>query len=152
MRYNARTRRSGTAPPIAGGSRPIWAVRHRCRRQPPLSKGPAPRPRWDHGAGSLQQMPYGGTSDRADVGGLRALLTLGHLELNPLVLVQAAVARHLDRGEVGEDVGTAVVGGDEPKTLVRVEPLHNAGNHARLLDGRSFPAIMDGNEVVRAAI
>src|SRR4051812_31440531 len=87
-------------------------------------------------------------SDRANVRGLRALLALGDLELDSLVLLQAAVARHLDRGEVGEDVGPAVVRGDEPEALVRVEPLHNAGNHDRLLDGRSFP-IMDGNEVVR---
>src|SRR5919107_3192940 len=103
--------------------------------------------------------PHGGVrrrrsarSERADVRGLRALLSLGHLELDPLVLVQAAVARGLDRGEVGEDVGAAVVRGDEPEALVRVEPLHYARNHARLLDGRSLPASMDGNEVVRPAL
>jgi hypothetical protein len=47
---------------------------------------------------------------------------------------------------VGEDVGSAVVRGDESEALVRVEPLHDTSNHVRLLDGRSFPAIMDGNE------
>src|SRR4030095_14375907 len=90
-------------------------------------------------------------SERPDVGSLRALLALGHLELHPLVLVQAPVSGGLDSGEVGEDVGAAVVRGDEPEALVRVEPLHTAGNHARLLDGRSFPPIMDVNEVVRPA-
>src|SRR3954469_18752046 len=88
-------------------------------------------------------------SERANVRGLRALLPLGNLELHPLVLLQAAVARHLDSGEVGEDVGAAVVRGDEPEALVRVEPLHNAGNHDRLLDGRSLLTIMDESEVVR---
>src|SRR3954469_23090802 len=91
-------------------------------------------------------------SERADVRGLRALLALRDLELDPLVLVQAAVAGSLDCGEGGEDVCAAVVRGDEPEALVRVEPLHNAGNHARLLDGRSFPTIMVGNEVVRPAL
>ena len=90
-------------------------------------------------------------SERADVRGLRALLALGHLELNPLVLVQAAVAGSLDSGEVGENVGSAVVRGNEPEALVRVKLLHNAGNHDRLLDGRSFPPIMDVNEVIRPA-
>src|SRR6266550_1815819 len=40
-------------------------------------------------------------SERPDVGGLGALLALGHLKLDPLVLVQAAVAGSLDSGEVG---------------------------------------------------
>src|SRR4051794_16075625 len=105
---------------------------------------PAPHP---YGCGAGRS-----GSERADVRGLRALLALGNLELDPLVLVQAAVPRGLDRGEVGEDVRAAVVRGDEAEALVRVEPLHNAGNHVRLLDGRSFPAIMDGNEVIRPAV
>ena len=43
----------------------------------------------------------------------------------------------LDGGVVDEDVGSAVVGGDEPIALVRVEPLHCSLSHCALLPSRS---------------
>src|SRR3954470_16684475 len=69
---------------------------------------------------------------RADVLRLRALLALSHVELDALVLVEGLVPLRLDRREVAEDVGAAVVLGDEPKALLRVEPLHSALSHAVL--------------------
>jgi hypothetical protein len=42
--------------------------------------------------------------------------------LDPLVVLEAVVAVSLDGGVVDEDVGRAVVGGDEPVALGRVEP------------------------------
>src|SRR5437660_5540756 len=70
-----------------------------------------------------------GLSDRADVLGLRALSALGRGELDPLVVLEAAVTVSLDGGVVNEDVGGAVVGGDETIALVGVEPLHCALSH-----------------------
>src|SRR5438034_8789757 len=72
-------------------------------------------------------------SEDADVARLRALGALGDLELDPLVLVEAAVAVGGDRGEVDEDVVTAAVDGDEAEALVTVEPLHSALCHVLLL-------------------
>src|SRR5579871_2416692 len=68
-------------------------------------------------------------SDRADVLGLRALGALGGGELDPLVVQEAAVTISLDGGVVNEDIGGAVVGGDETIALVGVEPLHCALSH-----------------------
>src|SRR3954466_3822697 len=70
------------------------------------------------------------SSDRPDVGGLRALLALRHVELDALVLVERAVAVGLDRREVHEDVGAAAVLCDEAEALLSVEPLHRALRHA----------------------
>src|SRR6266536_2177827 len=64
-----------------------------------------------------------------DVGRLRALLTLGDLELDPLVLVERPVAAGGDRRVVREHVGAAVVGRDEAEALVRVEPLDRTDSH-----------------------
>ena len=51
--------------------------------------------------------------------------------------------RGLDRREVGEDVGAAVVRGDEAEALVSVEPLDGANCHLfRLLDGTSDPHLL----------
>src|SRR3954464_9471585 len=68
-------------------------------------------------------------SDGADPVGLRALLALRHLELDPLVLLQAAVAAGLDRGEVHEHVGATPILADETVALVGVEPLHGSLCH-----------------------
>ncbi len=68
-------------------------------------------------------------SDRADVLGLRALRTLGDVELDSLVLVERTVAVGRDRGEVDEDVSAATVLGDEAKALLTVEPFHCALRH-----------------------
>src|SRR5881227_1375177 len=63
-------------------------------------------------------------SEWADVLRLRSLLALGGVELDLLVLVQRPVAGCRDRGEVDEHVRRPVIGGDETKALVGVEPLH----------------------------
>jgi len=55
-----------------------------------------------------------------DLLGLRALGPAGRGVLDPLVVLEAAVTVSLDGGVVDEDVGGAVVGGDEPIALVRV--------------------------------
>src|SRR5262249_12517357 len=72
-------------------------------------------------------------SERPDVVRLWSLLALDDLELDPLVLLQRPVPGHLDRGEVGEDVGPAAVRGDEPVALLRVEPLDRALRHSAYL-------------------
>src|SRR5256885_2164172 len=63
----------------------------------------------------------------ADVGGLRPLLALGHLELHPLVLGECLEAGALDLAEVDEQVLAAAVRGDEAEALLLVEPLHGSG-------------------------
>src|SRR5262245_8278244 len=68
-------------------------------------------------------------AERADVLRLRALLALGHVELDPLVVFEAAEPGRVDRRVVDEDVGTPVVWGDEAEPLLGVEPLHSALNH-----------------------
>src|SRR5271165_5316199 len=67
--------------------------------------------------------------ERADLLSLRALGALAGGELDPLVLLQTTEAVNLNRGVVHEDVGAAVVWGDEPIALVGVEPLHGALRH-----------------------
>src|ERR1700735_5087372 len=67
--------------------------------------------------------------DRANLLGLRALGALAGGELDPLVLCKTAETVSLDGGVVNEDVGGAVVGGDETVALVSVEPLHSALSH-----------------------
>src|SRR5260370_7496806 len=66
-------------------------------------------------------------SHRTDVLRLRSFLSLGRLEFDLLVLVQRPVAGARDRGEVDEPARRPVIGGDETKALVDVEPLHCAG-------------------------
>src|SRR4051794_12929401 len=71
--------------------------------------------------------------DGADLLRLRALLALGDLELDPLILLEAAVATGLDGGEVHEHVVTTSVLADETEPLVGVEPLHRTLCHCHLL-------------------
>jgi hypothetical protein len=68
-------------------------------------------------------------SERTDVLRLWSLLTLRHVELDLLILVQRPVARRCDRGEVDEYIRGSVLGGDETKALVSVKPLHRACCH-----------------------
>lgn len=68
-------------------------------------------------------------SEDRDAGGLRALLTLAHVELDALVLLERLEAATRDLRVVHEDVGRAVVGGDETEALFGVEPLHDALSH-----------------------
>src|ERR1022692_4631314 len=63
-------------------------------------------------------------SGRTDVLRLRSLLPLGRLEFDLLVLIQRPVTGARDRGEVNEHVRRPVIGGDETKALIGVEPLH----------------------------
>src|SRR3954471_19046601 len=94
------------------------AAKHR-RRQPrlePLATG-AEKP----------------SSDGANLLGLRALLALRDLELDALVLVEAAESAGGDRRVVDENVRAAAVLGDETEALLGVEPLHGALSHLALL-------------------
>src|SRR5690242_21149814 len=68
-------------------------------------------------------------SDGPDLDRLRALGAAAGRVLDPLVFLEAAEAVSLDGGVVDEDIGSAVVGGDEAVTLVGVEPLHCALSH-----------------------
>ena len=68
-------------------------------------------------------------SDGAHAVGLRALGTLGDLELDALRLLEAAVAGGVDGGVVNEHVGAAAVLGDEAEALLSVEPLNGALCH-----------------------
>ena len=58
-----------------------------------------------------------------DVRGLQALGALGHFEFNRLAIVQRFVAISHDRGEMDENILTALAL-DESKALACVEPLH----------------------------
>src|SRR5690606_26584933 len=113
----------------------------RCRDPPsaaaPLHRGVPCPPRNSRrdAEGAAEQVLHdpSGTStvsvERTDVRRLQALLALLDVELDLLVLVQAAVAAGLDGAEVREDVLAAVVRGDEAEALVSVEPLDGSGGH-----------------------
>src|SRR5438128_1455435 len=94
---------------------------------PLMTKLPPPPPQQPRG-------PRGGFGPH--VGGLRALGTLGDLELDLLVLLEVAVAGALDRAEVHEDVRSVLLR-DEAVALLRAEPLHGSCRHCNsLLPGR----------------
>src|SRR5215510_9623478 len=96
-------------------------------------KGPHPK------VGPLQAVARTAVrSQRADVLRLRALGTLGDLELDLLVLVQGLVALGLNRRVVNEDVVAAAVLSDEAEALFCVEPLNGALSHVLVtpLSGR----------------
>jgi hypothetical protein len=59
-----------------------------------------------------------------DVGGLRALLSLGDLELDLIAFLKALVAFRSDRAVVHEDVRAAIVASYEAVALGVVKPLH----------------------------
>ncbi len=56
-------------------------------------------------------------------------LSMTGLKGHALALIQRLVTTALDRGEVDEDVLTAVVRFDETEALVAIEPLHGALRH-----------------------
>src|SRR5262249_22177535 len=85
-------------------------------------------PSWDRPVCSFRDV-----LQRVNLFGLRALGTAPRGVLDPLILLEGAEAVHLDGGVVDEDVGRAVVRGDEAVALVRVEPLHGALRHVLLL-------------------
>ena len=79
------------------------------------------------------------TSDRADVLRLRSFLSLGRFEFDLLVLIQRSVTGARDRGEVHEHIRRPVIGGDETKALVGVEPLHCEGYSKGLIIAGNTP-------------
>src|SRR5438093_3050291 len=81
------------------------------------------------------------SGDGSDVGALRALLALGHLVLDLLVLLEVAIAVARDRAEVHEDVGATVILSDESEALLGVEPLDGSGAHERSLLPCPFPSL-----------
>src|SRR5690348_3560692 len=68
-------------------------------------------------------------SDCVDLVRLRTLGALVGGVFHLLVLFQGAVAAHVDRRVVHEDVGGAVVGGNETEALIGVEPFHSSLCH-----------------------
>jgi hypothetical protein len=68
----------------------------------------------------------GNQSDHLKTICFRTLLPGLFGEANPLVLVQSAQSSTLDRTDVDENVLAALIGSDEAKSFVRVEPLHRA--------------------------
>src|SRR3954453_7390883 len=104
-----------------------------CKNGP--GSGPVPRPggrppeddeaRPPEGEPGLARRERSGGADGV---GLRTLLALDDLEGDPLALVEALVAVHLDGRVVDEDV-LAAVDGDEAEALLGVEPLHGALCH-----------------------
>jgi hypothetical protein len=73
---------------------------------------------------------------------------LGDVELHVLAVPQFAEALTGDVGVVGGDVRAAALLRDEAEALLRVEPLHSALGHARLLRGGSGPYGAAGPEVI----
>src|SRR5207245_2531534 len=75
--------------------------------------------------GLVRQLAAGGPTGRSanhtDVLGLRALRARRHVELHLVVLFEVPITLALNRAEVHEDVGTALLG-DEPVSLLSVEP------------------------------
>src|SRR5258708_17725316 len=67
--------------------------------------------------------------EEVHVCGLGALVALLGLALHLCTLRERPVAAALDRAEVDEQVLATLIGGDEPVTLVRVEPLDSSGCH-----------------------
>ena len=64
-----------------------------------------------------------------DVHSMGALLALGDVEIDALVLVQSAETLALDSGVVNEEIRATTIGGDEAEALFSVEPLNGALCH-----------------------
>src|SRR4051794_147555 len=117
-----------------GGHGPIVTLRHE-RVLPARKNATGPGRAIDRS----HPWPRRQASDRADLLGLRALLALRHLELDALVLVEAAVAVSGNRRVVNKDVSSVAVGGNEAKTLLSVEPLHGALDHRAVSSSGHLP-------------
>src|SRR5438034_10658108 len=104
-----------------GKDPPVWTPVNSQRLHRVDEYGGAVTFRWDwkgEGRRDDAQRPFsdltdGESDDHPHVGGLGALLALGHLELHLLVLVEVAVALSCDRAEMHEDVGATFILGDE---------------------------------------
>src|SRR5689334_8161695 len=86
--------------------------------------------------------------EKVDVRCLRAPVALLGLVLDLGALVQRAVARTLNGAEVHEQVLAAFVRGDEPVTLVGVEPLDGSSCH---MSFTSLPTSLNGQEGCKPA-
>gem|GEM_PF-2478714 len=64
-----------------------------------------------------------------DIGRLLAFRTIYDVKANTLPLFQSPEAIIIDRGEVGEDVCTTLIGGNETKTLRVIEPFDCTSCH-----------------------
>jgi len=64
------------------------------------------------------------TSARKNVGRARALFALPNLELDLLILVERRVPLRPDLRVMHEEVLTAIVRDDEPKSFARIKPFH----------------------------
>src|SRR3954466_1550292 len=93
-----------------------------------VDRAPARGPAHAASGGGSARLPPRRASDRANVLGLRALLTLRDVELDLLALKQLAEALGIDVRKVREHVGAAPVLLDEAEALFRVEPLHGASS------------------------
>jgi hypothetical protein len=102
------------------------------------SKGIPPYPRSSQAENSVTFCVF---LQSADVTGLRPALALGDFELDPLVFLKIPETRSLDRREVYEHVLAALVGANEPKALLTVEPLHRALCHPVCLLIMTRPAL-----------
>src|SRR5664280_186106 len=85
-----------------------------------------------NGIGWARRRYAGSWSDGGDVRCLRSLGALADGVGDLLSLVEGAVAGAGDRREVDEHVGAAAVRGDEPESLLRVEPFDGALSHGVL--------------------
>src|SRR5690606_14405978 len=88
--------------------------------------------RWSHRAvagSDMTTLDVAPDSEDPYALGLRALLSLGGLELHPLAFVQLSESVALDAAEMDEDVLPAIVRRDEAVALVTVKPLHGALRH-----------------------
>src|SRR5665213_1548626 len=89
-------------------------------------------------------MVFGATNERSDaddVRGVQPFLSGVNLELHFLALGERLEAVHRDRGEMDEDILTAVLF-NETVTLGVVEPLHLPSGHASCLQrGEPIPAL-----------
>src|SRR6516164_6846537 len=121
--------------------------------------GPAPRGRagqqnpadlWSR----VQPGPRANLRDHDHLVGLRAPVALRDLELDPLSLLEGAVAIRLDSREMDENV-LATVDGDKAVSLVRVEPLDGALSHSKQLPNyarASSPALATAEPVDREPV
>src|SRR6266508_3114970 len=131
-------------PPPSRGPRP--RRRRRSRSRGSRTRGARPRAEVRSGTTPVQEAETKRTRrgapgphvvrfelDGAYVRGLRALLALGHVVLDLLVLLQVAETLTGDRAEMHEHVGGTVVRSDEAEALLGAEPLHGSDCHVRSL-------------------
>src|SRR5450432_2848272 len=89
----------------------------------------------------IRTLRYSGS---LDVGGLFALRTLRDFEGDFLAFLQRLESRHVDRGEMREEIFATAIGSNEAETLRVIEPLHGTCCHfcnsLRKIIGGRMPA------------